>query len=227
MRGWAQADTTCYSFQQASASNHRLKVYNASTLRLTKALPPIHGGRITGLSFAHSSPHTLWSCSNDPALVMWDLRSGKAEQIYETDGAIPSCLAINCDDTIVGCGSDLIEEEDAPILLFDVRAAKYQHALTEQHSDDVTTIEFHPTIPTVCCTGSTDGLVNVLDLSQLPSEDDVGVQTLNTDSSVSKVVRLGAELCDASFTSQPIVRRLVFLEEMPILSLGSHTPSPS
>jgi len=170
----------------ASASNHRVKVYDFETMKLTRALPARHTSRITGLSFGHTSPHLLWSCSEDPSIAMWDLRSGDCELVYDAAGAVPSCLGVSCDDAIVGVGSNLVEE-DAPVLLFDVREAKHAHALVEAHSDDVTAVSFHPTAPGVCCTGSTDGLVNVVDVTQMPDEDEAIVQTLNSDSSVSKV----------------------------------------
>lgn len=54
----------------------------------------------------------------------------------------------------------------------------------ESHNDDVTELQFHPTLPNCLLSGSTDGLVNVYDVS-ISDEDDALVQVQNHGSSIS------------------------------------------
>lgn len=53
------------------------------------------------------------------------------------------------------------------------------------HSDDITTLTYHPSSPSVLLSGSTDGLVNVYDTS-IADEDDITVQTLNLNASIHR-----------------------------------------
>lgn len=54
----------------------------------------------------------------------------------------------------------------------------------ESHNDDVTEVQFHPTLPRCLLSGSTDGLVNIYDIS-ISDEDDALVQVQNHGSSIS------------------------------------------
>jgi WD40 repeat protein len=113
----------------ASGSNHRLKVYDRSTLRVTSALPSVHSLRVTGLAFGKGSPHMLWSCSQDNKAFLWDLRTpGAAAQTYDVGTAVPTCLGVSCDDGVVGVGCEAVEGE-VGVLMFDVRTSVPQVCL--------------------------------------------------------------------------------------------------
>ena len=56
-------------------------------------------------------------------------------------------------------------------------------AYHEVHSDDVTTLAFHPSTPELLLSGSTDGLVSVHD-TRIPDEDDLTIQTFNHNASI-------------------------------------------
>lgn len=57
----------------------------------------------------------------------------------------------------------------------------------ESHMDDVTCLSFHPVKQNVLTSGSTDGLMNLFDLTQ-PSEDLALTCSLNTESSVVREI---------------------------------------
>jgi WD repeat-containing protein 89 len=61
----------------------------------------------------------------------------------------------------------------------------------EVHSDDITTLTFNPSTPAFLLSGSTDGLVNVLD-TRIADEDDVTLQTFNHNSSIHHAAWLTA-----------------------------------
>lgn len=56
-------------------------------------------------------------------------------------------------------------------------------AYSDSHDDDVTQVKFHPENKDILASGSTDGLVNIFNVSE-SSEDDALQMTLNTESSV-------------------------------------------
>ena len=58
-------------------------------------------------------------------------------------------------------------------------------AYIESHNDDVTELQFHPTHPNSLLSGSTDGLVNIYDVS-ISDEDDALVAVQNHGSSISR-----------------------------------------
>lgn len=58
-------------------------------------------------------------------------------------------------------------------------------AYRDLHSDDVTTLTYHPSNPHILLSGSTDGLVSVHDTS-VADEDEMTVQTLNLGASVHR-----------------------------------------
>lgn len=53
----------------------------------------------------------------------------------------------------------------------------------DSHRDDVTQIKFHTTVRNLLASGSTDGLINIFDISET-TEDDALQYCLNTESSV-------------------------------------------
>lgn len=85
-------------------------------------------------------------------------------------------------DQFLCAGTELVKE-DAYLLFWDLRSSKLMGAYWESHSDDVTTVKFHPTKPNLLASGSTDGLLNVYDLLE-ETEDDALLYSFNTDSSV-------------------------------------------
>ena len=54
----------------------------------------------------------------------------------------------------------------------------------DSHTDTVTSLELHPTLPTLLLSSSTDGLVNIFDISQA-EEDDALYQVINHGSAIA------------------------------------------
>ena len=76
---------------------------------------------------------------------------------------------------------------DSFLLFWDTRQpGKIQGGYWESHSDDVTSLEFHPNHPSTLASGSTDGQVNIFDVSQ-PDEDAALVTSHQTEDSVARL----------------------------------------
>lgn len=67
----------------------------------------------------------------------------------------------------------------------DLRGLKCIHTFTEAHSDDLTSLAFHPTQPHLLLSGSTDGLLNTYDV-RIADEDDAVIATGNVGASVAR-----------------------------------------
>lgn len=92
-------------------------------------------------------------------------------------------MACNTQTQTIAVGTEL-QNHQASILLWDVRSSPApKAAYHELHSDDITTLFWHPSRPSVLLSGSTDGLVSVHDTS-IADEDEMTVQTLNHGASI-------------------------------------------
>lgn len=101
-----------------------------------------------------------------------------------------SSFDISNDDRFAVAGSEHVGG-DAFILFWDLRynngrmkeKCNLLGGYWESHIDDVTALSFHPTKPDYLASGSTDGLINVFDLTK-DSEELALKYSLNTESSV-------------------------------------------
>ena len=64
------------------------------------------------------------------------------------------------------------------MIVRDTRTSKPRWQSIESHNDDITELQFHPTLPNRLLSGSTDGLVSIFDTS-IQDEDDALVQVIN------------------------------------------------
>ncbi|XP_062902300.1 WD repeat-containing protein 89 isoform X1 [Mobula hypostoma] len=183
-------------------SNHRIRVYNKQTLALLQQFQG-HSAPISGIRFATTNSHLLFSASCDGTLKCWDVRlsSTEAVQIYKgyPNNAFTS-FDISCNDVVICAGTEKIEE-DTYMVFWDARSGTNTDSTggqeplgvySETHNNDITQIRFHPSNPNMVASGSTDGLVNVFDISQ-ETEDDALLATCNSDSSVSFVGWSGSQ----------------------------------
>lgn len=69
----------------------------------------------------------------------------------------------------------------------DLRTLQCSHIYTEAHSDDLTSLAFHPSpsLPHVLLSGSVDGLLNTYDV-RVADEDDAVLTTQQIGASVSR-----------------------------------------
>jgi WD40 repeat protein len=189
--GLARAgDRLCAALHSGGLSVHR-----PDTLVRTEAL----GGQggVTGLAGGEAS--LLYTCSTDQTVRVWDLRvaGGAVTSLRDTTdhskhrgppGGDPgrplSCVAASTDGHTVAAGTEQVGL-DTFLLFWDLRQpGRLQGGYWESHGDDVTAVKFHPTAASTLASGSTDGQVNVFDISQ-PDEDSALVTSHNTEDSVA------------------------------------------
>lgn len=114
--------------------------------------------------------------------IIDDSEDGKIKPLVSFD--------LSCDERLLAGGTEHTGG-DAFILFWDIRQSgskienknKLLGGYWESHMDDITCLTFHPSKRNVLASGSTDGLMNIFDLTQ-SSEDLALTYSLNTESSV-------------------------------------------
>lgn len=179
-------------FIAVSCSNHAVRLHAKETLRILGEYQG-HTGTVFGVRFCPSSPNMLYTGSSDGTLRCWDVRQpgSSAVRVFRSDLDHLYCsFDVSCNSTVVCAGTEQLGE-DSFLVFWDSRMSgggtKKEGLLgvySESHSDDITAVRFHPEQADRLASGSTDGLVNVFDLS-LGEEDNALVTTCNCDSSAS------------------------------------------
>ncbi|XP_010782268.1 WD repeat-containing protein 89 [Notothenia coriiceps] len=179
-----------------SCSNFTIHLHNKDTLSLVGQYQG-HSGPLCGVVFSHTSPDSLYSGSADGTVRGWDVRrpGSEAVQVFKSGPSHNYCsFDLNCSDTLLCAGTEQVNDEDSFLVFWDVRkpGSKLLGVYSESHSDDITQVCFHPREKDRLASGSTDGLVNVFDLSR-GGEDEALLATCNSDSSAGSVCWSGAE----------------------------------
>ncbi|KAJ0063199.1 hypothetical protein NL108_013381, partial [Boleophthalmus pectinirostris] len=177
-----------------SCSDFALHLHNKQTLCLLQSYSG-HKSPISNVTFTHKSANAFYSASLDGTVRLWDVRCpGKeSDQIFRSDPNHSfSSFDLSCDDSLLCAGTEQINNEDSFLVFWDVRkpGGALLGVYSESHSDDITQVLFHPTDKDRLASGSTDGLVNVFDLTK-GAEEDALVATCNSESSVSALCWLG------------------------------------
>lgn len=179
-----------------SASDLSIRLHHKATLASVGQLKG-HSGPLAGVAFSHSSPAVLYSASADGTVRGWDVRGPgtRAVQVFRSDPSHSYCsFDLSCCDTVLCAGTGQVQQEDSFLVFWDVRkqGAGLLGVYSESHSDDITQVRFHPRDKDRLASGSTDGLVNVFDLSG-GSEEEALLSTCNSNSSASAVCWCGAD----------------------------------
>lgn len=179
-----------------SCSNFTIHLHNKDTLKLVGEYHG-HSGPLCGVTFAHASSDLLYSGSADGTIRVWDVRrpGTEAAQRFKSDPSHCYCsFDLSCSDSLLCAGTEQVNDEDSFLVFWDPRkpGGGLLGVYSESHSDDITQVSFHPRHKDRLASGSTDGLVNVFDLSQ-GAEEEALLATCNSNSSASSVCWSGAD----------------------------------
>ncbi|XP_056282467.1 WD repeat-containing protein 89 [Pseudoliparis swirei] len=177
-------------------SNLSVRLHDRDTLSLVGEYRG-HGGPLCGVVFSHASPGFLYSGSADGTIRGWDVRrpGSDAAQVFKGDASHSYCsFDLSCGDTLLCAGTEQVDGEDSFLVFWDVRkpGGGLLGVYSESHSDDITQVRFHPRDNDRLASSSTDGLVNVFDLS-CGAEEEALLATFNGDSSASSVCWSGPD----------------------------------
>ncbi|OAD54509.1 WD repeat-containing protein 89 [Eufriesea mexicana] len=184
--GTALSDHTCVIYSVGESLNQ--------IFTLTHNQAPI-----VGIRFSPTSRNILYTATNNGQITACDLRAkgkviAKFTDITDDGKTKPLCsFDVSCNEKLIAGGSEHIGG-DAFILFWDARHTNSKlddknnllGGYWQSHVEDVTSLAFHSNKQDVLASGSTDGLINVFDLSQ-PTEDSALTYSLNTESSVDRI----------------------------------------
>ncbi|KAI5843873.1 WD domain protein [Morchella snyderi] len=183
----------------AICSDDSLRLFSPETLALQRTFGKVHDG-VRCLEAVDTN--ILATAGLDGAVRVWDVRSqaDKPGMIYKNiSNASVLSLAVNAGANVLAGGTELVEgSRIARVVIWDLRTADTKVQYTESHNDDVTELQFHPTMPHILLSGSTDALVNMYNLLTPPSttkttpDDDV-------DEALYQVINHGYPIHHAGF----------------------------
>ncbi|RCK66146.1 hypothetical protein Cantr_01959 [Candida viswanathii] len=160
----------------ASASNGSLVGYSLSdtssspTFQIDKA----HESSINDIVKIDET--TIASCSSD-GIKIWNLKTQK-ETAKLTNPKNSTFLSLAYKNNLLAGGTELVGV-DAELHIWNVaNTSEVVRSFIDSHHDDITALDFHPTLSNYLMSGSTDGYVNIYDLNQ-PDEDEALHQVIN------------------------------------------------
>lgn len=176
----------------AGLSDYQCVLYDVENGFHKTITQKVHDDVITGVKFVEKDDNLFYTSSLDGTVKLWDLRDlNKPSSVFkdDTDGEDQlkpiNCFGLSCDGKFIGAGTVLVEA-DAYVLFWDTRQPKVLGGYWETHTDDVTSIEFNPVKANSMLSGSTDGLINLFDISA-SNEDDALQNSYNVESCITKL----------------------------------------
>ncbi|KAF2468012.1 WD40 repeat-like protein [Lindgomyces ingoldianus] len=127
------------------------------------------------------------TAGRDGMIRFWDKRNRNKVMLIQSPNKLISSLVCNNPRNFIAAG---IENPDdgpgvSPVLIWDQRnVQKPLLELIESHTDTITDLQLHPNHPTLLLSSSTDGLVNIFDVSK-PDEEEALYQVINHRSAVA------------------------------------------
>lgn len=185
-------------FQDASVklisglSDYRCIVYDISTYLTATFSSIVHEDVITDVKIVAEGEQKFYTGSLDGTIKLWDLRTPASPALIfkdDSDGDANlkpiSCFDVSSDQKFV-CGGTPLVEADSYLLFWDSRKSSVLGGYWETHTDDVTQVKFSARQPNLMLSSSTDGLVNLFDVSH-SNEDDALQNSFNVDAAVRKL----------------------------------------
>ncbi|GAB1310537.1 WD40-repeat-containing domain protein [Madurella fahalii] len=166
----------------ATASDQTLSLFDPTRLNQgpVKKIRTGHGNLITAKVY-NAADAIICTTGENGTVSVWDMRLDPTNaQAMQIGGNLPGLISLACssETNAVAAGTELANHQ-ASILIWDLRSpSSWRIQYNEVHSDDITELSYHPSEPTLLLSGSTDGLVSVLDTT-VTDEDDLILQTFN------------------------------------------------
>ena len=177
----------------SSLSDHHIAVYDSNSLGLIRKFQ-VHTDSITGFDVSKSTPHLIYTGSEDHHICGWDLRMSDRSvpvlkaRLSEEVGAV--ALGVGDSLLAVGCGTT--------ILFYDVRSTmttsvpsssskpKKLGQYADIHTDTVTQLRFSSSQSHIMASGAEDGLITLFDTATKAGDDAV-VSIFNTECPIRRL----------------------------------------
>ena len=160
----------------ASTSNGSLIGYSISNLSSTPTIKIEKAHESSINDIVKIDNDSIASCSSD-GIKIWNLRS-KSAIVTLTNAKKSNFLSLAYKNNLLAAGTELVGV-DAELHIWDIRNTdNVVRSFVDSHHDDITALEFHPTLTNYLMSGSTDGYVNIYNLIET-EEDEALHQVIN------------------------------------------------
>ncbi|KAF3939144.1 hypothetical protein ABW19_dt0204769 [Dactylella cylindrospora] len=163
------------------SSDDHLRIIDPSTLAAVSTSAVTHPAGVTCIKSI--DPNQVFTAGRDGIARLWDLRQGLGREVraFRKKGDPVLSLDVCAGRGLVAVGTELTGA-NAEVVVWDLEGRE-KMSYVESHNDDVTQLSFHPTITEFLLSGSTDGLINVYNMT-IAEEDDALHQVINHGSSI-------------------------------------------
>ncbi|KAF9737495.1 hypothetical protein PMIN06_003716 [Paraphaeosphaeria minitans] len=175
----------------AIASDDSLRFFDPTTLiTLPNGIVRNVNEKVTCLERGNDQQSNLVATAGRDGLIkFWDKRSpGTAVAQIQSPQKLISSLVCNSEKHFLAAGIENPEDgpRGSPVYIWDQRNPQAPvREYVESHTDTVTDLQIHPNLPNLLLSASTDGLVNVFDITQA-DEDDALYQVINHRSAIAR-----------------------------------------
>ncbi|KAF1363599.1 WD40 repeat-like protein [Lizonia empirigonia] len=186
----ARLDPLSYSKTDQLAiisSDDSLRFLDPATLNVNGVVKTVNNS-VTCLERANDAPSNVVATAGRDGLIrFWDNRSRQKVLEIQSPNKLISSLVCDANNNFVVAGIENPDDgpHESPVYVWDQRNTSAPlRSFLESHTDTVTSLQLHPTLPTLLLSSSTDGLVNIFDTSQA-EEDDALYQVINHGSAIA------------------------------------------
>ncbi|EEB09060.1 WDR89 family WD repeat protein [Schizosaccharomyces japonicus yFS275] len=201
-----------------SASNGSWGLYDKENLRQVLTIESAHAN-VSSIKPSKDNKG-VFTCGTEGDLKFWDIRTEckNPANTWHVSSPILS-LAVANHGNFIATGSELYQNE-APIYLWDIRNTSPVRSWNDSHNDDVTTMEFLPKSKELLLSASTDGLINITDVTK---DENAGGDA--DEEAVLHVINHGASLHIATFLSRNRILAVSHMESYAFYKLKRETDS--
>ncbi|KAJ4993535.1 WD repeat-containing protein [Stagonosporopsis vannaccii] len=186
----ARQDPLSYSKTDQLAiisSDDSLRFLDPATLNVIGVVKNANSS-ITCLERANDAPSNVVATAGRDGLIRyWDHRSRQKILEIQSPSNLISSLVCNAQNNFLAAGIENPDDgaHESPVYVWDQRNTSAPlRSYIDSHTDTVTSLQLHPTLPTLLLSSSTDGLVNIFDTSQAEEEDAL-YQVINHGSAIA------------------------------------------
>ncbi|KAJ8110418.1 hypothetical protein OPT61_g6734 [Boeremia exigua] len=169
------------------SSDDSLRFLDSASLKVNGVVKNVNDS-VTCLERANDAPSNIVATAGRDGLIRyWDQRSRQKVLEIQSPNKLISSLVCNAQNNFVAAGIENPEDgaHESPVYVWDQRNVSGPlRSFIDSHTDTVTSLQLHPTLPTLLLSSSTDGLVNIFDTSQA-DEDDALYQVVNHGSAIA------------------------------------------
>ncbi|OAL45155.1 WD40 repeat-like protein [Pyrenochaeta sp. DS3sAY3a] len=144
--------------------------------------------KVTCLERANdAASNVIATAGRDGLIRFWDKRSREKVLEIESPHKLISALVCDAQNNFIAAGIENPDDGNgvSPVYIWDQRnPSAPTRSYIDSHTDTITSLQLHPSHPSLLLSASTDGLINIFDTAQADEEDAL-YQVINHGSAIA------------------------------------------